>query len=453
LLAVAALAAASCGSTSPLATACAPGQTVACECPSGAASLKICAAQGSYGACACGDGGAAGASGASGDGGVDAAGTSGAAGAAGTGSGGSGGTVSDGAAGTGGAVDAGTTSDADPGPTGCVPSGKLIGGPETLIDLFPIDAGILVVRADAILLVGRDGTVKKTVTAPRPITTASFDGTSLVVGDAAMITVYSPALESRGTVLLTEACASSVLMDGNIFVCGPTNDWDRIFYTYNVSTLKPIARSTQKFTYHGVPMRRVAGTSYFITVSTGSSPSDFYLYNVLPGGSDVAFVNESPYHGDFPVSMTFGFDGTPAAHVVNVDGLLLKIFGDLCDAQHYSSTSGCFVKDGNLGILPAGRSFRALSNDAAGRLFAVTNDSTSYAFDPLCPGGCNVQLIDVAARTVVSQRKHLMAARRFIGLRPDKSCKMVALGYEVATSTSSTTYGGYQIDLVDYGEK
>jgi hypothetical protein len=335
-----------------------------------------------------------------------------------------------------------------------VPSGKLIGGPEVLIDLFSVDSGILVVRADAVLLVGRDGIVKKTVPAPRPITAASFDGSYLVVADAAMLTVFSPALESSGTVLLTEACVSSVLMDDGIFVCGPSNDWDRVFYTYDVKGRVALAASSQKFTYHGRPMRRVPGTSYFITVTTDLSPSDFYLYRVLPGGTDVVYVNESPYHGAFAATTTYGFDAVPATHLVNLDGLMLRILGDGCDAMHNSFTSGCFVKDGALGTLPSGRTYLGLGNDDGGRLFAVVNDgSQTYAYSALCPGGCTVQRIDVASRTVVSQRKHLMAASRFIAVRPDTSCKMVALGYQLATSTSPTLDNtGYQIDLVDYGE-
>lgn len=451
------LLASACGSGAPLQSECAPGQSERCACPSGSSSRRICTAEGRYGACSC--------EGQTTDGGAGVQGSAGTRGGAGTGAGGdvngaagttgSAGTGATGSAGTGAVVvDGGTSPDAPPAVTGCVRSGKLIGGKETLIDLFTIDEGILVVRNDAILLLGRDGAVKKMVTATRPITTASFDGTSLVVGDAAMITVYSPALENRGTVLLTESCVSSVLMNGDVFVCGPSNDWDRIFYTYDVKGLKAIGRSTQKFTYHGRPMRRVAGTDYFITVTTDLSPSDFYLYKVLPGGTDVVYVNESPYHGDFAATTTYAFNATPATHLINVSGLMLRIFGDGCDLQHNSFTSGCFVKDGTLGLLPTGRSYLALANDATGRLFAVTNEGTqNYGYlSPLCPGGCNVQRIDVATRAVVTQRSHLMASRRFIALRPDTSCKMVALGYELATSTSSSDYGGYQIDLLEYGE-
>ena len=117
--------------------------------------------------------------------------------------------------------------------------------PSGCSNLYPIADGILVVRSDAVLLVGRDRNVKKTVTAPRPITSAAFDGTRLVTADAAMLTVYTSALDSEGTVLLTESCASSVLMDGGVFVCGPSNDWDRVFYTYDIIGRKAIARASR----------------------------------------------------------------------------------------------------------------------------------------------------------------------------------------------------------------
>lgn len=463
-----------CGST-PLQPSCPPGATYTCHCPSGAVGLQICGDKGP-GDCHCAgepaamDGGTGDGSGlgANGNGGAGTGGGGGSAtgGAAGAGSGGAALPGSGGAAGS--TVDAGGSVDgALPGPdagsdvismpppsTGCVAAGKLAAGSELLIDVFAVPDGIVIVRSDAVVLMGRDRVVKKTVMAPRPINTAAFDGTSLVVADAALFTVFSLTLEPQGTVLLTEACASSAITKGGVFVCGPANDWDRIFYTYSIADRKSIARSSNKFTYHGTPMKVVPGTDYFVTVTTNSSPSDFFLYRVMPGGTDVIYVNESPYHGDFAATRTFAFAGTPPTHLVNTDGLLLRLFGDGCDSMHNSFTSGCFVKDGNLGTLPMARTFAALANDEQGRMFSLlrgTTGSTSF-FDPLCPGGCSLQQIDVDARRVVSEQKHMMAARQIIALRPDSACKMVAVGYAVATSSSSSTdYAGYQVDLLDYG--
>ena len=200
-------------------------------------------------------------------------------------------------------------------------------------------------------------------------------------------------------------------------------------------------------------MRRIPGTSYFVTVTTASSPSDFHLYQVTSGGADVTFINESPYHGDFAATDIYGFAGRPPTHLVNIDGLLLRLFGSGCDGTTNSFTSGCFVKDGNLGTLWSGERFVSLTNDAAGTLYAVVSQGTTFYSDPLCKGGCSVQKIDVQQRKVVAQRQHMMGAKRFIVSRPDSSCDMLAVGYEVSPpgSSSSFEWSGYQIDLVDYG--
>jgi hypothetical protein len=339
-------------------------------------------------------------------------------------------------------------------PAGCVSPGRLLAGSERLLDLYPIADGIVVVRSDAVVLVGRDRNVKKTVTAPRPITSAAFDGTRLVTADAAMLTVYNTALDSEGTVLLTESCASSVLMDGGVFVCGPSNDWDRVFYTYDIVNRRAIATASRKYTYKGIPMRRIPTTNYFVTVTVGTSPSDFNLFQVAAGGTDVTHINESPYHGGFSATEVYGFAGNPPTHLVNVEGLLMRLFGNGCDGTTNSFTSGCFVKDGNLGTLWSNERFASLTNDASGTLYAVVAQNGTSYFDPQCKTGCLVQKIDVQQRKVVSQRQHMMGAKRFIASRPDPSCDMLAVGYEVApagSSGSSFEWSGYQVDLVDYG--
>jgi hypothetical protein len=337
---------------------------------------------------------------------------------------------------------------------GCAPPRMLASGSERLVDVFVTADGIIVIHTGAISLIGRDGVVKTTVTAPRPITTAAFDGTSLVTADAAMLSVYSPALQFQGMVLLTEACASSALMDAGIFVCGPANDWDRVFYTYDVRALSKVATASKKYTYNGIPMRRVPGTAYFVTVTTSSSPSDFHLYRVDPDGKDVVYVNESPYHGDFGVTEIYGFAGTPPTHLVNYDGLLLRLFGDGCDMMHNSFTSGCFVKDGNLGTLWTNQRFLALTNDADGALYGVVAKTGSFSsFDPACKDGCLAQKIDVAGRKVISSRDLDLKVKRVLFSRADGTCKMLVVASEALGSggSSSFDWSGYRVDLVDYG--
>ena len=53
---------------------------------------------------------------------------------------------------------------------------------------------------------------------------------------------------------------------------------------------------------------------------------------------------------------------------------------------------------------------------------------------------------------MVAQRQHNFNAKRMLVSRPDPSCKMVAVAYEVmGSSSSSFDWSGYQVDLVDYG--
>jgi hypothetical protein len=441
-----------CDSSSTLATKaeCTPGAVARCACPSGPEGTRICTTLGQYGSCGCAGGLAAGDGGASAsDGALVEAGSADAAREPG---GDAGGALVDGSSDV--RVTPDGAIDQAPAASGCVPAGMIASGKERLLDVFTTADGIIVVTADGVSLRGRDGVAKTTVKASRPFTTASFDGTYLAVADAAALNVYSPALQSLGSVLLTEPCASSVMVDGGVFVCGPANDWDRVYYTYSAKDRTRLAASSKKYTYDGIPMRRVPGTNYFIAVTVNSSPSDFHLFRVEPNGTDVVYINESPYHGAFAASMIFGYAGTPPTHLVNSDGLLLKLFDPGCTSTMNSFNTGCFLKDGNLGTLWPNEGFASLANDDRGMLYSVVSiGSTSYYGDGPCKNGCAVQQIDVEKRKVVSQRKHMLGAKRILVSQPDPTCKMVAVGYEVTAGSSSSSFdwSGYQVDLLDYG--
>ena len=89
----------------------------------------------------------------------------------------------------------------------------------TTLDAFPLDKAILVVRRDALLLVGWDGEIKKMLAAPREITVvelASATAGPLVVADWAMSISYSLDLAETGSVALTEECRSAALVEGRL---------------------------------------------------------------------------------------------------------------------------------------------------------------------------------------------------------------------------------------------
>ena len=195
-------------------------------------------------------------------------------------------------------------------------------------------------------------------------------------------------------------------------------------------------------------MRRVPGTDDFITVTTNLSPSDFHLYRVDATGKAI-YVNESPYHGDFAATVTYAFDGTPAAHLIQSQGLMLNIYGDGCTSTMNSFNTGCFIKDGVLGTLRTGESDLGLGDDAAGSVFAVV--AASNSFDAPCKTGCAFQRIDVASHTITSQKQHSFTSSYYypVMAAPDPRCANIIVG--VATSTDPfATAPGFHLESFDY---
>jgi len=154
-------------------------------------------------------------------------------------------------------------------PSSCGSVGPLITGTDSLIDVFVIPSGVVVVRNTEVDVIGRDGVVKTTKPWPREITAAAMDGTTLLVADkAAITTVTTPDLVSGLEFFVVETCVTGVVISKSRYICGPANDWDRVFYTYDYKTGTLLAKSSAT-TYAGIPMRRVPGFDEFITVGSG----------------------------------------------------------------------------------------------------------------------------------------------------------------------------------------
>jgi hypothetical protein len=283
---------------------------------------------------------------------------------------------------------------------------------------------------------------------PREVTSASFDGTVLGVADRAMLNAFAVDLSPMGSWLLQEACASSVMVSGTRFVCGPKNDWDRVFYTYELTTGRLVA-SSHKYTYNGIPMTRVSGTDDFVTVTVGSSPSDFHLYRTLPSG-EVTFLNESPYHGDFGVNNVFGFDGTPPVHLATFEGLLLRINAATCGPQSNSTVNGCFLKDGSLGTLTGAQRFVAMTDDGAGSVFGLVDPARDSFSDNACQSKCLLQKIDVPTRKVQAQKTYAFQPGAIRVMRYDPPSKRIIFGYAPPSPRFDQPAPGYTLDLLGY---
>lgn len=432
----------------PRETGCVPGRSIACACSDGSTGAQVCAADGTYGTCSCADP----------DAGI---------------------VVLDSGLEDAGVIaprDAGLPDanrpDSGPRPDGgvcdpylgdtcgCVESrppstpvgtrpatGSIASGTETFVDLFVAPSGYIVVLADKVLLRARSGAELARWVAPREIRSASFDGELLAIADRAAVTALDASLAVVSTTFLTEECASSVAVSCGHFVCGPSNDWDRIFYTYDLASGGEIARSMPE-TYNGIPMRRVPGVDAFLTASVSLSPSDFHFYRVDPDGTAV-FTTESPYHGDFAVTDVYAFRGYPATHVVTHEGRMLRI--DEClGAMGWGASGRCLELDGSLGTLRTGERFLAMDTGADGMLYAIAGTGGTFSSDPLCPTGCRLQRIDAEARTIVSERT-LTAPPRNARLRHDAWGGRVVLG---GGSSCSTSYpyacSGWAISVAAY---
>jgi len=284
--------------------------------------------------------------------------------------------------------------DAGPPPVG----GSVIArGSETLVDVFVVPAGVIVVDSSAARLVDPSGAELARFSPGREITAAAFDGSTLGVADRSILTLLESDLSPLAEGFLTEWCASAVIVGGR-FVCGPSNDWDRIFYSHDLATAAEVARSGGD-TYNGIPMTAVPGEDFFVTVTTGLSPSDFHLYEA-PATGAARYVGESPYHGDFAVRNIFAFIGDPATHLVTHEGLLLEIFRGACRAGMTSRTD-CFTRDGDLGSLRSGERYVAMAQSAT-HVYGIAGTGTWFG-DPPCMMGCELHEVEPSTR-VVSRR-------------------------------------------------
>jgi hypothetical protein len=325
----------------------------------------------------------------------------------------------------------------------------LTSGDDKLIEAFPADTGVLVVSANAVRLLDRSGTELQQLASPREIMAAAFDGTTLVVADKGRFVSYNTKLKELADGDLAESCASGVLLSKSRFVCGPANDWDRVFYTYDALSGMLLA-SSQKYTYNGIPMRQVPGMDDFVTVTVNSSPSDFHLYTLQ--GDEASYINESPYHGDFRITNIYAFDTSPPDHLITDTGLLLHVYGDDCSTKTTSFTSGCFTKDGTLGTLSGSQIFVGMDSDGDGTLFGLV-DPVNSSLSDVCTKSCLVQRIDVSSRSVTSQKLHSFAAGRIIVTRYDRIADKLLVGYMKGTGKyyiSSDPYPGYELTLLDY---
>ncbi len=328
------------------------------------------------------------------------------------------------------------------------PGTQLSGGAGRVLGTFPYTTGIFVVLTSGVTLRDHSGAELSAWPAQRPLTAAAFDGQYLVVADGAFLTTLRPDLSVVSTATLVEPCADGVLLSGGLFVCGPANDVDRIFYTYDVA-LGTLVASSLPYTYNGIPMRKVPGYDGFVTVSIDISPSDYHLYKKGKKGEAV-FLNESPYHGDFRVDLGFAFVGSPATHLVTPEGLFLKLTGTACDQIPMPYPSECLAKEGALGTLTGAQHIVAADSDAS-YIYALVSFGSTRFDEGECDKGCAVQRIDPVSRTVLTQQIYSVPSAQILAAVNDPAADALIV-------SSAVNLGGagrdavlrHRVDLLPY---
>ena len=333
------------------------------------------------------------------------------------------------------------------GGTGGASGVTLSAGDEVLVDVFVGDAGIYLVFVDEVRLVDSAGGVLATWPSERDITAAAFDGMHLGVADTAVLNMFEADLTPTVSSNLVQTCASAVLVSGPRFICGPENDWDRIFHTFDALTGDYLA-SSQEYTYNGIPMRRIPGTDEFVTVTTNLSPSDYHLYATLPNG-EATYINESPYHGDFPVTDVYGFEGFPATHLITHTGLRLLIHGTDC-AVGSSFGSECFIQDGVLGTLSGNQRFIGMESDHDGHLVYGLVDLGSSSYNSQCESGCIAQKIDIAQKVVLAQVTFTDQPGAVIATRHVPGGDAMVVGCNLPAESFSDPPPGHRVALIAF---
>jgi hypothetical protein len=94
-----------------------------------------------------------------------------------------------------------------------------------------------------------------------------------------------------------------------------------------------------------------------------------------------------------------------------------------------------------------------MDSDGAGTGFGLVDPNDSYSSSGVCAKSCLAQRIDVATRTVTSQKLDTLAAGRIIATRHDSVADKLVVGYMKLTNgyySPRDPYPGYGVTLLDY---
>jgi len=300
----------------------------------------------------------------------------------------------------------------------CPPDRRLLAtGSEPLIRIFASDSMIWVVDGGGVRRFASNGTLDGLWEAPRPLLTATMEGPYLVVADGAKFTTLAAStLAVVISAITQESCYSLAVVSGPRVVCGPANDWQRIFYTYDALTGALLAQS-QANTYNGIPMLRVPGFDGFVT----PAGSNFTLYRVDPDSDRVEWMDESPYF-DVTVTWKYVFDGDPAQNLINQDGDMLEIHTPDC------VESSCFTLGENLGTTGLAEHYAAIVQSGSIVAGVIARNAITSSQDSNCEKGCRLNAVVAASRQLVSGREIVLPIGDVVSLAATPEARVFVFG-------------------------
>jgi hypothetical protein len=292
------------------------------------------------------------------------------------------------------------------------PLGLAFSSTTEILAAFPLRSGLLLVRPDRLTRVTRAGAIRGEVTWPRLITGAVLDDQRLAVVDKAVLTTFDLRLEQLGRINLVESCAGVVPLGPGHLACGPANDWDRIFYAYDLAGPSLLTRSST-YTYYGIPMFSVQGRPWFMTEDA--------IFGLAADGTLGALQG---FISDRPATVPIASSGDPATFVVDVWAKVYKVNPD-CKPTCFENV-GKWSQVGNASV-------QGLFDGPPGAVLQVSTGGAA--------------LVDVATgMTISSGRVANPVYGQVAGARLDSHCKAVTavfkrgLGYTV----EQMTYEGYK---------
>lgn len=207
-----------------------------------------------------------------------------------------------------------------------------------------------------------------TLNLPGACVSISPDGNYAMVGHNALLSYVNLSSMTLEKTLEVSADISDVVLAGNgyAYAFPKTGQWERI-RAINISTGKETL-STGSSIYHNTKAKLHPSGSFIYGANNGLSPSDIEKYDISAGNADLIY--DSPYHGDHPMNgdLWFSEDGS---RIFTRGGSVFRSTTDKTTDMLYAG-----------GLEGVSRVLALDHSAAAGKVYAVLNDGSSYGSTP-----------------------------------------------------------------------